>query len=99
MRIQLESMRSLFSRAIPEAGPTKDEKLRLYRRPLQRWKVPTTSRGWPSAPAAAKSMMKHLPLERMYRDSRCNSLVAPGQPSWCSTAWAGETLYEAGGAD
>ncbi len=44
-------------------------------------------------------MMKHLPLERIYRDSRCGSLMLPWTAEICLDRLGRETLYEAGEKD
>jgi hypothetical protein len=41
-------------------------------------------------------MMKHLPLERLYRDSRCGSLMLPWTAELVLDRMGRETLYEAG---
>ncbi|MDZ4144271.1 MAG: acyl-CoA dehydrogenase, partial [Burkholderiales bacterium] len=46
-----------------------------------------------------QSMMKHLPLERLYRDSRCGSLMLPWTAELVLDRMGRETLYEAGERD
>ena len=41
-------------------------------------------------------MMKHLPLERLYRDSRCGALMLPWTAELILDRMGRETLYEAG---
>jgi hypothetical protein len=43
-----------------------------------------------------QSMMKHLPLERLYRDSRCGALMLPWTAELVLDRMGRETLYEAG---
>lgn len=101
MRLQLESMKSLFTRAIAEAkpNPSKDEKLRLYAahhavmegaNDLARLAIRT---------CGGQSMLKHLPLERLYRDSRCGALMLPWTAELILDRMGRETLYEPGEKD
>lgn len=101
MRLQLESMKSLFTRAIFEAkpNPSKDEKLRLYAahhavmegaNDLARLAIRT---------CGGQSMLKHLPLERLYRDSRCGALMLPWTAELILDRMGRETLYEPGEKD
>ena len=46
-----------------------------------------------------QSMLKTLPLERMYRDSRCGSLMLPWTAELCIDRLGRECLYEAGERD
>ncbi|MEM1313140.1 MAG: acyl-CoA dehydrogenase, partial [Pseudomonadota bacterium] len=45
------------------------------------------------------SMLKSLPLERLYRDSRCGSLMLPWTAEICLDRLGRETLYERGESD
>ena len=44
-------------------------------------------------------MLKTLPLERLYRDSRCGSLMLPWTAELCIDRLGRECLYEAGEQD
>jgi hypothetical protein len=44
-------------------------------------------------------MMKHLPLERIYRDSRCGALMLPWAAELVLDCMGRETWYEAGERD
>ena len=46
-----------------------------------------------------QSMLKTLPLERLYRDSRCGSLMLPWTAELCMDRLGRECLYEAGETD
>ena len=46
-----------------------------------------------------QAMLKSLPLERMYRDSRCGSLMLPWTAELCLDRLGRECLYEAGERD
>jgi alkylation response protein AidB-like acyl-CoA dehydrogenase len=101
MRIQLESMRSLFTRAISEArpNPSKDEKMRLYAAHFSVMEGANDIARLAIRTCGGQSMMKHLPLERLYRDSRCGSLMLPWTAELVLDRMGRETLYEAGEKD
>jgi alkylation response protein AidB-like acyl-CoA dehydrogenase len=101
MRIQLESMRSLFTRAIAEARPNpgKDEKLRLYAAHYSVMEGANDIARLALRTCGGQSMMKHLPLERLYRDSRCGALMLPWTAELILDRLGRETLYEAGERD
>jgi alkylation response protein AidB-like acyl-CoA dehydrogenase len=46
-----------------------------------------------------QSMLKSLPLERLYRDSRCGSLMLPWTAELCMDRLGRECLYEPGEKD
>jgi alkylation response protein AidB-like acyl-CoA dehydrogenase len=46
-----------------------------------------------------QSMLKSLPLERLYRDSRCGSLMLPWTAELCLDRIGREALYEPGESD
>jgi alkylation response protein AidB-like acyl-CoA dehydrogenase len=101
MRIQLEAMKSLFGRAIAEArpNPSKDEKLRLYAAHYSVMEGANDIARLAIRTCGGQSMMKHLPLERLYRDSRCGSLMLPWTAELILDRMGRETLYEAGERD
>jgi alkylation response protein AidB-like acyl-CoA dehydrogenase len=101
MRIQLETMRSLFSRAILEAKPhpSKDEKLRLYAAHYSVMEGANDIARLAIRTCGGQSMMKHLPLERLYRDSRCGALMLPWTAELLLDRMGRETLYESGERD
>jgi alkylation response protein AidB-like acyl-CoA dehydrogenase len=98
MRIQLESMRALFTRAILEArpNPSKDEKMRLYAAHYSVMEGANDIARLAIRTCGGQSMMKHLPLERLYRDSRCGALMLPWTAELVLDRMGRETLYEAG---
>ncbi|MBX3608945.1 MAG: acyl-CoA dehydrogenase family protein [Hydrogenophaga sp.] len=101
MRIQLEAMKSLFVRAIQEARPNpgKDEKLRLYAAHHSVMEGANDIARLAIRTCGGQSMMKHLPLERLYRDSRCGSLMLPWTAELIVDRMGRETLYEPGEKD
>ncbi|WP_407926591.1 acyl-CoA dehydrogenase family protein [Caenimonas soli] len=101
MRIQLEAMKSLFMRAIQEAGPnpSKDERMRLYAAHYSVMEGANDIARLAIRTCGGQSMLKHLPLERIYRDSRCGSLMLPWTAELVLDRMGRETLYEAGEKD
>jgi alkylation response protein AidB-like acyl-CoA dehydrogenase len=101
MRIQLENMKSIFSRAILEAkpNPSKDEKLRLYAAHYSVMEGANDIARMAIRTCGGQSMMKHLPLERLYRDSRCGALMLPWTAELLLDRMGRETLYESGERD
>jgi alkylation response protein AidB-like acyl-CoA dehydrogenase len=101
MRIQLEAMKSLFTRAISEAkpNPSKDEKLRLYAAHHAVMEGANDIARLAIRTCGGQSMLKHLPLERLYRDSRCGALMLPWTAELILDRMGRETLYEPGEKD
>ena len=101
MRIQLEAMKSLFVRAIHEAGPnpSKDVRMRLYAAHFSVMEGANDIARLAIRPCGGQGMMKHLPLERIYRDSRCGSLMLPWTAELVLDRMGRETLYESGERD
>ncbi|MGE4240121.1 MAG: acyl-CoA dehydrogenase family protein [Ramlibacter sp.] len=101
MRIQLEQMKSVFLRAATEARPhpSKDERMRLYAAQYTVMEGANDIARLAIRTCGGQSMMKHLPLERLYRDSRCGSLMLPWTAELVLDRMGRETLYEAGEKD
>ncbi len=101
MRIQLEGLRSLFLRAVREArpNPSKDERMRLYAAQYTVMEGANDIARLAIRTCGGQSMMKHLPLERIYRDSRCGSLMLPWTAELVLDRMGRETLYEPGERD
>lgn len=101
MRIQLENMKSIFARAITEAkpNPSKDEKLRLYAAHYSVMEGANDIARLAVRTCGGQSMLKHLPLERFYRDSRCGALMLPWTAELILDRMGRETLYETGEKD
>ncbi len=101
MRIQLEQLKSLFLRAVLEArpDPSKDERMRLYAAHYSVMEGANDIARLAIRTCGGQSMMKHLPLERLYRDSRCGSLMLPWTAELVLDRMGRETLYEPGEKD
>jgi hypothetical protein len=101
MRIQLENLKSIFLRAIAEArpNPSKDERMRLYAAQYTVMEGANDIARLAIRTCGGQSMMKHLPLERIYRDSRCGSLMLPWTAELVLDRMGRETLYAPGEKD
>src|SRR5262249_45889827 len=101
MRMKLEQTRALFLRAAGEArvDPTKDERLRCYAAHYTIMENANDIARLAIRTCRGQSMLKNLALERIYRDSRCGSLMLPWTAELCVDRIGREALYEAGEAD
>ncbi|WP_298933552.1 acyl-CoA dehydrogenase family protein [uncultured Ramlibacter sp.] len=101
MRIQLENLKSIFTRVIAEArpNPSKDERMRLYAAQYTVMEGANDIARLAIRTCGGQAMMKHLPLERIYRDSRCGSLMLPWTAELVLDRMGRETLYEPGERD
>jgi alkylation response protein AidB-like acyl-CoA dehydrogenase len=101
MRIQLENLKSIFVRAIQEARPqpSADQRMRLYAAQYTVMEGANDIARLAIRTCGGQSMMKHLPLERLYRDSRCGSLMLPWTAELVLDRMGRETLYQPGEKD
>ncbi|MDQ6881443.1 MAG: acyl-CoA dehydrogenase family protein [Pseudomonadota bacterium] len=101
MRIQLENLKSIFVRAIQEARPhpSHDERMRLYAAQYTVMEGANDIARLAIRTCGGQSMMKHLPLERLYRDSRCGALMLPWTAELVLDRMGRETLYRPGERD
>ena len=101
MRIQLENLKSIFLRAIQEARPhpSADERMRLYAAQYTVMEGANDIARLAIRTCGGQSMMKHLPLERLYRDSRCGSLMLPWTAELVLDRMGREALYQPGEKD
>jgi alkylation response protein AidB-like acyl-CoA dehydrogenase len=101
MFITLEQTRALFERTIAEArvNPTKEERLRCYAAQYTIMENANEISRLAIRTCGGQSMLRSLPLERLYRDSRCGSLMLPWTAELCLDRLGRETLYEQGETD
>lgn len=101
MYIKLQQTRALFERTIAEAkvNPAKEERLRCYATQYTIMENANEICRLAIRTCGGQSMLKSLPLERLYRDSRCGSLMLPWTAELCLDRLGRETLYEPGEAD
>ena len=101
MWIRLEQTRALFLRMLEDArvDPPKDARLRAYATQFSIMENANELCRLAIRTCGGQSMLKSLPLERLYRDSRCGSLMLPWTAELCLDRIGREALYESGEAD
>jgi len=101
MRIKLEQTRALFLQNARDAtvDPDKDTRMRLYAAHYTIMENAQAMAALAIRTCGGQSMLKSLPLERLYRDSRCGSLMLPWTAELCVDRLGRECLYEAGERD
>jgi alkylation response protein AidB-like acyl-CoA dehydrogenase len=79
MWVKLEQTRALFLRMLEDArvDPPKDARLRAYATQYTIMENANALCALAIRTCGGQSMLKSLPLERMYRDSRCGALMLP----------------------
>src|SRR5205807_4998686 len=101
MRVTLEQTKALWFQAVSEAraNPTKEQVLRAYAAQHTVMENANALAAKAIRTCGGQAMLKNLPLERIYRDSRCGSLMLPWTAEICLDRLGRETLYEAGEKD
>jgi alkylation response protein AidB-like acyl-CoA dehydrogenase len=101
MRVTLEQTRALFLQTAREArvDPDKDTRMRLYAAHYTIMENANEICQLAVRTCGGQSMLKSLPLERLYRDSRCGSLMLPWTAELCLDRLGRECLYESGERD
>jgi alkylation response protein AidB-like acyl-CoA dehydrogenase len=95
MRIRLEQTRALFLQSVREAGvdPDADTRQRLYAAHYTVMENASAICTLALRTCGGQAMLKSLPLERLYRDSRCGSLMLPWTAELCLDRLGRECLY------
>ncbi len=95
MRIKLEQTRALFLQCVREAGidPDEDTRQRLYAAHFTVMENAKAICAMALRTCGGQAMLKSLPLERLYRDSRCGSLMLPWTAELCLDRLGRECLY------
>jgi len=101
MCVKLEQTRALFLRMLDDArvDPPKDARLRAYATQYTIMENANDICRLAIRTCGGQSMLKSLPLERLYRDSRCGALMLPWTAELCLDRIGREALYEPGEAD
>jgi alkylation response protein AidB-like acyl-CoA dehydrogenase len=101
MRLRLEQTKALWFQAIGEAhvDPTKDQVLRAYAAQHTVMENANELCRLALRTCGGQAMLKALPLERLYRDSRCGSLMLPWTAEICLDRIGRQALYEPGERD
>ena len=98
MRVMLEQTKGLWFQAIAEAraNPSKEQVLRAYAAQHTVMENANAIATKAIRTCGGQAMLKSLPLERIYRDSRCGSLMLPWTAEICLDRLGRETLVRAG---
>ena len=101
MWVKLEQTRALFLRMLEDAriDPPKDARLRAYAAQYTIMEHANDLCRLAIRTCGGQSMLKSLPLERLYRDSRCGALMLPWTAELCLDRIGREALYEPGESD
>jgi alkylation response protein AidB-like acyl-CoA dehydrogenase len=101
MRVMLEQTRALFLRNAADArvDPDKDMRMRLLAAHYTIMENANTIAALAIRTCGGQAMLKSLPLERIYRDSRCGALMLPWTAELCLDRLGRECLYETGERD
>lgn len=101
MYVKLQQTRALFERTVREAraNPTKAERLNAYAAQYTIMENANDLCRLAIRTCGGQSMLRTLPLERLYRDSRCGSLMLPWTAELCLDRLGREALYEPGESD
>ena len=79
--------------------PDKDTRMRLYAAHYTIMENAQAMAALAIRTCGGQSMLRSLPLERLYRDSRCGSLMLPWTAELCLDRLGRECLYEPGERD
>jgi alkylation response protein AidB-like acyl-CoA dehydrogenase len=101
MRIKLEQTRALFLQSVREAGidPGEDTRQRLYAAQFTVMENANAICALALRTCGGQAMLKSLPLERLYRDSRCGSLMLPWTAELCLDRLGRDCLYAGAESD
>jgi alkylation response protein AidB-like acyl-CoA dehydrogenase len=101
MRIKLEQTKALWFQAVTEAcaNPTKEQVLRAYAAQYTTMESANDIARLAIRTCGGQAMLRSLPLERIYRDSRCGSLMLPWTAELCQDRLGRAALYEDGETD
>ena len=101
MRVKLEAAKGLWFQAVSEAGPDPSKEM-LMRCWTAQYTVMETANDLARLAirtCGGQAMLRSLPLERIYRDSRCGSLMLPWTAELCLDRLGRAALYEEGERD
>ena len=101
MKIKLEQTRAIFLQNARAArvDPPKEVRMGLYAAHYTIMENANEICRLAVRTCGGQSMLKSLPLERLYRDSRCGSLMLPWTAELCVDKLGRECLYESGERD
>ena len=101
MHIALEQTKALWFQAISEAraDPSREQVLRAYAAQATVMENANAIATKALRTCGGQAMLKSLALERIYRDSRCGSLMLPWTAEICLDRIGREALYQPGEKD
>lgn len=101
MQLMLEQTKALWFQAITEAAPdpTREQVMRAWAAHYTVMENANEICQLAIRTCGGQSMLKSLPLERLYRDSRCGSLMLPWTAEICLDRIGRESLYLPGESD
>jgi alkylation response protein AidB-like acyl-CoA dehydrogenase len=101
MRIRLEQTKALWFQAVTEAcaNPSKEQILRAYAAQYTTMENANEIARLGVRTCGGQAMLRSLPLERIYRDSRCGSLMLPWTAELCQDRLGRAAVYEDGETD
>ena len=96
MRIKLEQSKALFYRCMSEAKyqPSKADRLRAYCSQYTVMEHANDVCRLAIRTCGGRTIFKRFPLERLYRDSRCGSLMLPWTPEICMERLGRESVLD-----
>lgn len=101
MRVMLEQTKSIWFQAISEArpNPSKDSLMRAWAAQYTVMENANELAQLAIRTCGGQAMLRSLPLERLYRDSRCGSLMLPWTAELCLDKLGKSALYNPGESD
>jgi alkylation response protein AidB-like acyl-CoA dehydrogenase len=101
MMVMLEQTKALWFQAITDArpDPSREQVMRAWAAQHTVMENANTLCTLAIRTCGGQSMLKTLPIERLYRDSRCGSLMLPWTAELCLDRLGRESLYSAGEGD
>lgn len=101
MRLKLEAAKCLWFQAVSEAGPdpAKEQVMRAWSAHYTVMETANDLARLAIRTCGGQAMLRSLPLERIYRDSRCGSLMLPWTAELCLDRLGRAALYEDGETD
>ncbi len=101
MRIMLEQTKSLWFQSISEAGPdpSRESLIRAWTAQYTVMENANELAQLAIRTCGGQAMLKSLPLERFYRDSRCGALMLPWTAELCLDMIGKASLYNSGETD
>lgn len=101
MRVMLEQTKALWFRSISEAGPnpSRESLLRAWSAQYTTMENANEIAQLAIRTCGGQAMLRSLHLERIYRDSRCGSLMLPWTSELCLDMLGKGTLYKSGERD